>query len=252
MNQDTSIDWGNVAQWAGAISTLLAVLTALFKESYIRWRRRPVLNITITPERPDCEKTKYTLTYSKLQLTSHPVSAFGPQGAQGVVTTSDEISADCYYLRLLVENKGKTSAERVQVFAAKLLKKQDDSTFRKVRGFLPMNLKWAHSHETYADVIHPGMCKHCNLGHVIDPFDRHGFPGEEVLTEASSDKTILSLDLEVQTNTRSHLIVPGVYKLELKVAGANCAPLTKVLDINITGEWFPGEQEMFSDGLVVK
>lgn len=241
MSQSAQIDWGSVAQWAGAVCTFLAVLTALFKEEFLRWSRRPVLNVKISLAPPDCQITKLTLTYPPLT-----------GGPEGFIITPPSVTSDCYYLRLLVENIGKTTAERVQVFAAKLLKKQVDSTFRKVDGFLPMNLKWAHSHEIYADVIHPEMCKHCDLGHILDPASRRDFPDEEDPSKVHTDKTILSLDLEVQANTMGHLILPGVYKLVLKVAGANCTPLTKVLEITITGEWFTEEQRMFSDGLGVR
>jgi hypothetical protein len=247
MSQETEIDWGNVAQWAGAISTFLAVLTALFKDEYLRWKRRPLLNVAITLAPPDCEKTK--LTYSQMLIFSPPASGIVAQGAQGLSTTPPSISADCYYLRLSVENTGKTTAERVQVYAASLLKKQADATFRKVDGFLPMSLKWAHSHEIYADAIHPKMCKHCDLGHILEPAYRKNFPGEDNLSLPQPDKTILSLDLEVQPNTFGHLIHPGVYKLELRVAGANCKPVSNVLNINLTGDWFSDEQKMFSDGV---
>ena len=90
---DTPITIGTLAQWAGAGATFLAVLVALFKDEYLRWRRKPKLTISAALAPPDCHKT---------------FIIFGP------------LRASCYYLRIWVENKGKIRAERVQVFVSKL------------------------------------------------------------------------------------------------------------------------------------
>jgi hypothetical protein len=39
----------------------------------------------------------------------------------------------------------------------------------------------------------------------------------------------------------SHLIRPGTYQLQLKVAAANCAVVTKTIEITITGSWHIAE-----------
>jgi hypothetical protein len=50
----------------------------------------------------------------------------------------------------------------------------------------------------------------------------------------------------------SHLIPPGSYQLELRVAAANHAPVTKTIELTITGKWFEDQTQMFSDGLGLK
>ena len=65
-------------------------------------------------------------------------------------------------------------------------------------------------------------------------------------------EALLALDLEMRPNTMSHLILEGMYQLVLRVAGANCPPITRTLEINVTGAWFSDQKEMFSDGLGVK
>jgi hypothetical protein len=227
---------GTLAQWAAASATLLAVLVALFKDEILRWWRRPALTVSIALQPPDCHKTKLDYTVQRTALTFS--------------------SADCYYLRLWVGNVGKTRAERVQVFAAKLFRRSADGTFKQVESFLPMNLRWSHGQqglrgpEIFADGISPEMGKHCDLGRVIDPAHHENLG--EVLPNAIAGQSILALDLEVAPNTKSHLVPPGVYQLHLRVAAANCAPIKRVLELTITGKWFADQTQMFSDGLGVR
>ncbi|MEW6594463.1 MAG: hypothetical protein AB1413_06275 [Thermodesulfobacteriota bacterium] len=233
---DTQMDFGTVAQWAGASATFLAVLVALFKDEFLRWRRKPELRVSIALGSPDCQKTMLNYVVQKTALT------------YGV--------AECYYLRIWVENVGKTRAERVQVFAAKLSKCHADGSFKKVDDFLPMNLLWAHGQqgkggpEIFAEGISPQMGKHCDLGHIVDPKHRKDV-GYDLPTVAPDD-TVLALDLEVKPNTLSHLIPPGVYRLELRVAAANCLPVSHTLEITNTGKWFSEQTRMFADGLGIR
>ena len=205
----TQMDYGTVAQWVGATTTLLAVLVALFKDEFLRWRRKPELRVSIALASPDCHKTTLNYVVQKTALTCR--------------------AADCYYLRIWVENVGKTRAERIQVFAAKLLKRHADGSFKEVKDFLPMNLLWTHGQEgksgpeIFAEGISPQMGKHCDLGHIVDPKYRKDV-GYDLPTVAPDD-TVLALDLEVKPNTLSHLVPPGVYRLELRVAAANCSPV---------------------------
>lgn len=230
---DTPVEIGTLAQWAGATATFLAVLVALFKDEMLRCWRKPNLTVSVALVPPNCHKT--TLTYA---VRKTPVT-YG--------------SADCYYLRVWVANEGKTRAERVQVFASKLFRRGADGSFKEVEAFLPMNLRWAHGHqasggpEIFAEGISPEMGKHCDLGHVVDPKFRKD-AGDD-LPGVAADHTILALDLEVQPATLTHLIPPGVYRLELRVAAANCAPVTEAIELTITGKWFEDQTQMFSDGL---
>jgi len=227
------MELGSIAQWVAAGATLLAVLVALFKQEILSWWRRPVLDVSVLLEPPHCHAT--ILQY-KVQRTAPTF-----------------VQAQCYYFRLWVGNRGRTRADRVQVFAAKLHRCVADGSFKEDKRFLPLNLRWAHSQtlpggpEIYAEGISPQMGKHCDLGHITDPKFRAEI-GED-LEGLTSTSAILALDLEVAPNTRSHLLAPGTYRLELRVAAANSAPVTKVVEITVTGEWFPDEHKMFQDGI---
>jgi len=83
----------DAAVWTGSIAMLLAVITALFKEQLVRLWRRPKLETRVRLSAPDCHKTQMTLF----------------NRSTGAVTGT----ADCYYLRLWVENTGNQRAEKV-------------------------------------------------------------------------------------------------------------------------------------------
>jgi len=229
------LELGNIAQWVGAAATLLAVLVALFKTEIVNWWRRPILEASVFLEPPYCHSTTLHFSVQKTALTF--------------------VQAQCYYFRLWIANRGKTRADRVQIFAARLFRKIADGTFKEDRSFLPMNLRWAHGHsrepgggpEIYAEGISPEMGKHCDLGHVTDPNYRSDL--REDLDGVPTESTIFALDLEVNPNTKSNLLSPGTYRLELQVAAANSRPVKKVVEITITGKWFADERQMFQDGI---
>jgi hypothetical protein len=222
--------WGTVAQWAGAVGTISAVLVALFKDEILRNRRRPKLNVSITLGPPDSVKTIWNYQILAPNLQTYIAK-----------------QADCYFMRLWIENQGKTRAEKVQVFASKLLKEAEAGTFHPVKNFLPMNLQWANSHELFAEAISPYMGKHCDLGHIMTPSALVAL--QEDLPAVPSEHTVLALDLEVKPSTKNHLISPGRYLLELKIAGANVLPVVTTLDITLTGKWYDDAEKMFGDAI---
>src|SRR5437899_5453559 len=91
------------------------------------------------------------------------------------------------------------------------------------------------------------MGKHGDLGHIVDPQHRKWIDGD--LEGVSPHQTLFALDLELMPNTQSHLLAPGRYLLDLRVAAANCAPVPVKIEINCTGTWFNDETRMFHDGI---
>ncbi len=229
------------AAWAAAIATFLAALVALFKEDivyYVFWWHHPSLIVRTRRGAPDWAKTPIVGIYPEELPSGEQVQRWGP-------------IADAYYFRIWVENTGRERAEDVQVYAAKLWKRQADSTFQPVNTFLPMNLRWAHSpnpaEPEIFDDMNPEMGRHCDLGHICDPA-RKAATGDEI-AGVEAEKTIFHLELEIKPARGSHLLPPGYYRLELRVAAANARPITKILEINHTGRWFPDEEKMFDEGV---
>lgn len=229
--QNSGIELGTIAQWLGAIGTISAVAVALFKDEFLRWRRRPKLNISISLHPPDCHKTQLT-------VDEHSIA-------------SSIRVLNCYYFRLWVRNDGRSRAERVEVFVAKIRQRNTKGSFEQLDNFLPMNLVWSAGsggERIYIDGISPGMGKHCDIGHIIDPTFRK-FINSENSKSAVPNQTIFSLDLEFKTNTLSHLLMPGSYQIDLLVAASNANPSIFTISLDLFGNWYPDESQMFAEGL---
>lgn len=229
----TCAEW---AQWAEAVGTFLAVVTALvialFQDRLRERVWRPVLDVSVEAAPPDCLKI--------------PMTGRGPAGELVAV-------ADCCYLRLRVSNRGNRQAESVEVFAGGLSRRQADDTFKEVGSFLPMNLLWADYHKVFFPAISPGMYRHCDLAHMIQPEKRAAFSGEDKQWPGvPPTKTILSLDTAVKPNTLSHLQPHGQYRMDIVVAAANAKPIKRTLEITLTGDWYDNESQMLSQGVGVR
>ena len=234
-NQNDVQSWGSIAQWVSAGATLSAVAVALFKDEFFRWRRRPLLGVSIKPGPPDCSKTILSYQVQRVAMTF--------------------VRAEYYSIRLWIANDGRSRAEQVQVFVSQLLKQSADGSYRKVDSFLPMNLRWSHGTdphgvpEIFADGISPGMGKHCDFGHVVALSSQADL--NEVVGESPDGRTVFALDLEIIPTSKTHLIPPGKYKLELRVAGSNTRASSWTVNLNLTGEWHDTADKMFTDGIGV-
>lgn len=225
-----SIDWGNVAQWAGAISTFAAVFVALFKESL--WQ--PMLKVRIILEHPD----SFMDFWKVKSLTSQEI-----------------IETNCYMFRLWIWNKARSKraiAEKVQVFANKLEKwEETQNTFFHVQKFLPMRLEWSYSREPYMDWISPrDMGKHCDLCHIINPVYRIDV-GEDI-TGYPSHRAVLALNMEFKSSIKAHLLTEGKYRLYITIACMNAKPIQKIIEISFSGNWDDNPITMFQNNIRIK
>jgi hypothetical protein len=155
--------------------------------------------------------------------------------------------------RLWVSNEGNHDrAEKVQVFARKLEKlAADRKTYVSVEEFLPMNLVWSNTRESFLEGISAhGMGKHCDLCHITNPVALVDL--QEDRSDTPSGKAVLALDLEFLPLTKIHLLPQGTYRLELMIAGVNTVPVLKALEISFTGDWYEDPQRMFRDGARIR
>jgi hypothetical protein len=203
----------DLADWMTAIGTVGAVAAALFGRNIRRLWNRPRVRAIVRPNSRD---------HSFERIRN------GHDGYdQG------------YFLRLWVDNQGDERAERVQVFLDLVSKAQLDGTFNPVDGFLSMNLRWAHESsgrpEAFAEVISPGIGRQCNVGGVMK-----STPNEFILwTEAGP-------------SSRSNVLPPGVYKLELKIAASNARPFPQELELRFTGAWSDDADDMYEKGVTIR
>jgi hypothetical protein len=150
----------------------------------------------------------------------------------------------CYYFHVTVENSGNTEARDVEVFAASLTRRRADGQFERLERFTPMNLLWAHFRQPFLAVLSPKMPKMCDLAHVFHPNFANNFGH----TLPSVTGLILAFDLQVEPNTKGHLVGSGVYRLKLVLGAANAKPKEYELEINFQGQWHDDEAQMLSDG----
>ncbi len=217
-----------LAQWVGAIATSLAVIVALFKDEIFRHLRRAKLSVRITPEPPDCLLSPTAVNNDKGDLLW---------------------LGDSYWLRLWIENTGKIRAEQIQVFAAKLYKRDANNQFVSVPNFVPMNLRWSNSRdwknpEIFASGISHKMGKHCDLCSISDPTN----PQDEL--KGYKGQCVATLQLEVYPSAPDRFrLPPGDHLLKLIVGAANADPVTTYVELNLKGPWSPDQQVMFRDHL---
>ena len=160
------------------------------------------------------------------------------QGNKGVWT------GEAYYVRAGVANAGRSRAEKVQVYAARLAVAGADRTYTDVPGFIPLNVKWSNSPHgsgsPILDGISPKMAAFCDLVGLTDPAN----PYQGRPKHAQPNVTIAQLQLEVDPLSGSNLLAPGTYRLTLRIAAANASPIDKVFEFTHTGAWFPDDSRM--------
>jgi hypothetical protein len=163
------------------------------------------------------------------------------------------ISADTYYVRARVENRGRRRAEGVEIYAARLLKRQSDGSFNEEKDFIPMHLTWAHTDQIVLPGILPGSQRFFGVAAVFDPYVRPKFPAQDrEWPDVPRELTILSLQTKYKVTDLNYLLPPGTYRLVLELAAKNARPIRRKLEITVTGKWFDDEEEMLRDGIAVR
>ena len=218
--------WGSVADWVVGAGTLILAATAVFQETIRGWFYRPRFNASIKTEAPDCVAVDFTK----------------PDGT---------FVAHSIYLRLWVENVGNATAVNAEVFARNLRRQRADRSWEGVTTFLPMNLKWSNIGQVYFPRIAPEMGKHCDLGHIVDPMQRHMLREDAPRLALTTQQTSLSFDVVWPSNQRGHIIGPGDYRIDLLIAAENARPITITVSIALRGFWVADDTKMLRDGIGV-
>ena len=212
---------GSVADWVGGTATALAVVIALFRETFLVWWNRPRFEVRVDLRPPDCHLSKM-----QVQTNFHPI----------------------YYLRLLVKNVGRTVARSIQVHVDQLRRCDRHGEFYVDNDFLPMNLTWAHTGAPYMALISPGTARNIDLGYVPKP----NSPWLHKPRDHAEGETWFHMTLEVVTFLGLHLLTPGGYRLDLTVAAENAPALKLTVELVIDGAWHDDESKMLSDGLELR
>jgi hypothetical protein len=218
------MNWGIIADWIVAVCTIILAAVAIFQETIRGWFYRPEFRVTTKTEPPDCVAVPVT-------------------NEKGVFV------ADSVYLRVFIENVGNATARNVEVYADKLYRRRQDSTWEWIRPFPVMNLRWANVGGIYFPLIAPRMGKYCDVGHIVDPARRALLHEDVPRLSLSDQQTSLAFDLMVAPNHRWHIIGPGEYRLDIYVAADNAHPTKRTLSISLRGVWDADETKMLRDGI---
>lgn len=225
-----------ITDWIVAVSNIVIAIVAVFQYQIRSWLSRPKLRVSMSVSPPDCIKTILRQTF-----TARP---------NEVILN---LKTDCYYFRFHIQNEGSQRAEYVEVFAKELSKQQADGSFKQVESFLPMNLLWSFNREPFVSAISPGMGKHCDLGHIIDPKNRKDFSSDfNSDLDVADDQVTFSLDVETPPSTKNHVIAPGKYRLIVLIGAGNIKPIQKIFEITFTGKWYDDERKMLGEGVGIK
>jgi hypothetical protein len=222
----------SAAQWAGAIATSCAVALALFRDVILSWWNQPKLVATCTKEVPCTVKM--------------PSKSWA-----GRFSGKPPWNGDRYFVRIRVENIGKTRAEKVQVSLSKLAKRALDEKFEDISTILPLNLRWSNSPPEGAVMVLDGisskMSAFCDVISLWNPAN----PNLRRPSGTPENVTVGQLELEVRPPNDTDLLPPGLYRLTVRIAAANVEPADRVIEFNHTGAWTDDDVSMRRDHLVV-
>lgn len=199
---------------------LLVSILSLFKDYIFRAKVDYQFKIIS----PNCHKTKILYQFSN--------------GAQ-----------PCYYYRLKVESKNWIAPEKLELMITRKWYKKGDN-FILDDTFLPMSLNWSHYGKPVLDNIAPKLFKFCDFGSIIHP-DYQNLLVNDFGIKLEQGGVALSMNLEVQPFTGTHILIPGIYKFEFALSGKNVSKKMKTFGIDFSDYWRDEENDMLNHCLKV-
>lgn len=199
------------ANWLQILSTLvtfIAVMVALFQEKIKKWFNQASIVPSILLSAPDCHQ---------IDLTTQ----------QGVYV------GKAIYTRIRLTHLKGQSGKNIEVILSKVEKKSTNGEWKIDKHFLPMNLRWSHTHPQVI-TIPPNSFRHCDLG---------SFRQISMINQ-------FQIDTIVQPNAVSggripNVLPPGEYRLETLLTGENVKPIITQWLLKFTPSWSNDESVMF-------
>lgn len=147
--------------------------------------------------------------------------------------------AEAFYLQIPIWNKGRSVAEKIEVFIEKIEKKINGKP-DEMKGFYPLNLVWRHFNIVYLERLSPQSYRDITLGRIADPQTRRNVGDDSPALKMPGDHSPFKLWLAVQPTTRCDLLSPGKYHLSLEITAANARkPNVQKIELEFNGEWLP-------------
>lgn len=198
-----------------SIITLLAVLVALLQEPIRKFLSKSKIKVEIRKTPPDCHQILLT--------NQHTGEAMG----------------NTIYSRIRLTNLTRSNpAENVEVFISHFWKINSNENKKEITTFLPMNLKWSHTHEIKSTIL-PSFHRYCDFGSF----------------RQADKKVFLILDTIVQPNPVSggkvpNIIEAGKYEFQIDVSGSNIDPVSKRWKLEFNNKWHEDEDKMLKSIII--
>ena len=200
------------SEWVAIAVVFLFSLAAIFREWIISCFKKPKLNVSFKMEPPYSHKVPFTNT------------------------KTGKFVCDSYYFRLKIENSGNYQMENIEVIAVELHKKNREGKYELDKNFLPLNLVWSYFKNlpnpdrwVTMPVINRKSYRFCDLGNIVE--SKHANLDHFKITSTSN--IVFRLDTFIATNTGSHILKPGDYRIKLIVAGKNIKTKEKLFNLNL-------------------
>lgn len=182
---------GALGTWAGAVTTLVAVIWAIYGPEFIAKWRTPIASIV-------CGNDGHLF--------------------QRMKTHGLELDID-YYVRLAVYNEGKESAFDVECMVVGL-SEWTGQTWVVKPDFAPIRLRWTLTDDPCLSHLTPGSYRLLNLGRLIgysvtDPFQSSfNLSFEETNQSIGPVLPCGTFQLELTVSSRNHLLYRGCIEFE--------------------------------------
>ena len=150
-----------------------------------------------------------------------------------------------------MQNVGNRRAESVEVFVTKLERLNRDGTSVQLDGFIPSNLRWANTDPEKPEIFYgmnPEMGRFCDFGSIADPACA---TLQEIRGARKGVDVTFDLVLQTPWPLDAHRLIPGDYRITLKISAANAKPLERIVKVSISGTWTEDEDAMFTKELGV-
>jgi hypothetical protein len=229
-SQLATLEIGTIAQWFAGLATLAAVLWAVFSQGFLRWFRRPRLDLEpIVKESQDCVSVPF---------------------ANGAPTI---------HMRVRVKNNGRAAARNVQVYAD-TVERAEGKYWEIVPTFPALNLTWADRPDlTPSGGVLPWLpsreSRRSDLGHIVDPGRRRDSGLDTELNptlKLNDDEVSFTFSTVIKPNHKGYIIPPGTYRLSISLSAENAAPQRRSITLTVHGPWYQNPEEMIEKGFDIE
>ena len=152
----------------------------------------------------------------------------------------DDFGAVATNMRLLVWNRGRTAAQRVELTVADVCQRSKEGSLKLITDFLPTALKWTHTEAPRCEYLGPDAKRLCNLGSFLDT------PAIDVAPVSRPAGQCFVFATEIQPRSGYNRLERGIYVVRIVATALNCKPDVVTLVINVGPHLLEGKASSFS------